>query len=150
MPHFCLYSFKCTSKCSHTHVHLHTSLQDTLDCRIICNCEYIRFSPYTDMPTDIDWLLECAHMCCVCTFPWAAARWFGLWLDRASVPSLTVLPTVGLRQVIKGWRRRSRSTEEERMQSEQRKVREENEIRWREEEERWWAQKREGGRRERQ
>lgn len=30
---------------SHTHVHIHTFLQNTLVCRIICNCEYIHFSP---------------------------------------------------------------------------------------------------------
>lgn len=107
----CMYPLTWT-KCSHTCIYTPFS-PTALSCRIIYNCEYIRFCQMI-----VRVLLECAHMCCVCTFPWAAARWLGLWLGRASVPSLTVLPSVGLRQVIKGWRRVS--TEEEAERAEER------------------------------
>lgn len=63
--------------CTLHNVHIHTFLQNILDCRIICNCEYIRFFPHRTTPTDfvcVCVLLKCVHMCRVCTFPWAAAR----------------------------------------------------------------------------
>lgn len=59
----------CIHLCAHqsaiTHVHIHTFLQNTLDCRIICNCEYICFS-HRKTPTDFVCLVRlCAHVLCM-------------------------------------------------------------------------------------
>lgn len=76
---FCIYPFTCTSKCNHTRAYTHTFLQNTLDCRIICNCEYICFS-HREMPAEFDCVLlrVCAHVLCVylslgrCPLTWPA------------------------------------------------------------------------------
>lgn len=111
-----------------THMHIHTFLQRTL--------ALLACLVYPSLPTDFVCVCVIKVGGRVCTFPWAAACWLGLWLGRASVPSLTVLP-VGLRQVIKGWRRRMRSQEKERRRHGQRErggrgcQKEGRQIRWR-------------------